>query len=121
MSTFLNYMLSTDYGRYRDLEAVEGRANQLAAQSSGQGQQLHELAATVGQLAATVRVLTRVLADNKLLDMAKIEEAIKAEIRHPSDKADKRVHCTRCNVEGATSEMVKVGADVWCRSCAKNP
>jgi hypothetical protein len=119
MSAFLRYMLSTEYGRYRDVIDVEARASSLSAQTSGHEQELYRLSTTVGQLVATVKVLTRTLAEAGLLDTAKIEAAIKAEIRNPGE--DKEVHCTRCNKAGMQSTMVKVGADTWCRECARNP
>jgi hypothetical protein len=123
MSTLLRYMISTDYTRFRDLQMLETRADGAAAATRGIDAQIQQLSATVIELAATVRVLTRALADAKLLDLATIEKAITAEIHQPHDAKGARIpaNCVRCNKGGFVDDMVKVGADVWCHDCARNP
>ena len=118
--SFLRYMLTTDYARFHDLETVEVQASETAANARGTDGRVQQLATTVGQLAATVRVLTRTLAEAGLLDTSKIEAAIEDELEHPTVKAE-RVHCRRCNAEHMSTDMVRVGADTWCRDCARNP
>jgi hypothetical protein len=121
--SFLRYMISNDYTRFRDVEALEQQAQKLDVVAHGADMRVQSLAATVGQLAATVRVLTRTLAEAGLLDLAKIEVAIKEELHHPgsSGDPDAQGQCVRCSSKGLARDLVKVGADLWCRSCARNP
>nr|HEX4314777.1 hypothetical protein [Kofleriaceae bacterium] len=123
MSTFLHYLMTNDYQRLQELEQIERQANTSDARARGADGRLYELSSTVYQLAATVRVLARALADAKLLDLAKLEAAVKDEMRHPHSASGERIasKCVRCSKAGFVDEMVKVGADVWCHDCARHP
>jgi len=121
--SLLNYLFDTEWNQRRDLDRLDDRADSLASGVSGIDGQVQHLSTLVGQLSATVRVLVRKLAESGQLDLAKLADEVKAEIKRPSSLTGERIvaRCVRCNAEGYADELVKVGADLWCRPCARNP
>jgi len=122
MSLF-DYLFDTEYRQRRDIGDLKERASFLTSDVSGIDGQVQQLSAVVVQLSATVRVLVRKLAETGQLDMAKLAEEVKAEVRHPTSMTGERAKgkCVRCGAQAFSDELVKVGADLWCRPCARNP
>jgi hypothetical protein len=131
--SFLKFLFDSDHAQRRDIEELSEMQYRLATTptSSGASERwVGEIADEVKELAATVRVLMRMLAEAGALDVAKVRDAVTEELR-PASKRDSQaggpqergfdVTCLKCSMSGWSNEMVKVGADWMCRPCARNP
>lgn len=121
--SLLDYLFDTHFTLRDDIDQVGKRADFLTSDVSGIDGQVQHLSAVIGQLSATVRVLVRKLAETGQLDLATLADEVKAEIKRPTSLTGERLKgaCVRCGAQAFSDELVKVGADLWCRPCARNP
>jgi hypothetical protein len=121
--SYLDYLFDTEYRQRRDINRQHDELGDLHVLAAGVGDDVSRLRATVTQLSATVRVLVRVLADAKLLEPAKLKAMVSDEMRVPKTDSGEpaTMSCVKCGTKGAANEMVRMGADHFCRSCARNP
>jgi hypothetical protein len=134
MSIF-RFMFDSDWAQRRDIEELRDAQYRLATTPSSAPSErwVREISDEVKELAATVHVLLRKLADANMLDIAAIEAEVEEELRPKKRQRPQRakpvvdegpaieVTCLKCRTTGMSNEMVKVGADWMCRPCAKNP
>lgn len=123
MSLF-DHFFDTDYRQRRDIESVrdaaaglEGSIGAVSAGVSGVRQQVHELG-------IVVHVLMTMLAEKGLLDVQEIRQRLAQEATKPTKRveaAPRLMNCVHCGNQVMSNEMVKVGADRWCQTCASNP
>ena len=120
---YLDYLFDTEYRQRRDINQLKTEASGLAGDVSSIDAQLRDVGWKLEQLSATVRVLMRRLAAAGQLDLATIKAEVSAEIHQPHalDGAKLTATCVRCGKTAPADEMVKLGADTWCRPCARNP
>ena len=135
--SFLKFMFDSDYQQRQDIEELRDAQFAMALQGSGASTEwVQGIAVELKELATTVHVLMRTLQQAGLLDVDKIRaevtEELKPKPRLPKAKHRRRpppepsgppteVTCARCQANGWSNDMVRVGADAWCRSCARNP
>jgi hypothetical protein len=130
--SFLKYLFDTDYAQRRDIEELrEERAwSSMAPSGSASERWVSQIADEVKELAATVRVMTRMLAEAGALDVAKLRDEVAAELAPKPARPDRParpaepsipVSCSKCGHDGRSDDMVKVGAAWFCRPCARNP
>ncbi len=136
MSIF-SYLFDTDWKQRRDIDDLrEMQHRQALAPSGGASEKwVEEIAHEVKELAATVTVLMRTLADAKLLDVAKLQAEVAEELRpkpsrsQPAKPAKPRKPegpitdevCSKCGTKATSDQMVRVGQTWFCRPCARNP
>jgi hypothetical protein len=133
--SFLKFLFDSDYAQRRDIEELREMQYAAALNTSGGGASekwVGEIADEVKELAATVRVLLRQMAEAKILDMERVRDEVAEELR-PKRKAKPAARpakppepafettCTKCKTTGLSTEMVRIGADWLCRPCARNP
>src|SRR5678815_1349981 len=121
--SLLDYLFDNEWKQRSDLNALDTRADAMSSNVSGLDGQVRRMSGQLVELAATVRVLVRKLEETGQLDRAKLAAEIKAEIRQPTQADGERVQtrCVRCGQQSYSDEMVRAGADTWCRACARNP
>jgi hypothetical protein len=131
--SFLKFWFDNDRRQREDIEELREQQMRLALSSGGGASEkwVREIAEDVKELAATVGVLMRKLAETNQLDLAAIRAEVEEELRpKPKKRADATrvpeepgapATCLKCRTNGMTNEMVKVGADWMCRTCARNP
>ena len=130
--SFWKYFFDSDRRQRDDIEDLREMQFRMASAPSGGASErwVSEIADEVKELAATVRVLMRKLEAANLLDMTAIRDEVAEELRPKPRTGAKAarpaepgypVTCTRCRADGLSSDMVKIGADWMCRSCAANP
>ena len=132
--SFLKYLFDNDRRQRDDIEELREMQFRMAGATTTGGASerwVGEIADEVKELAATVNVLMRKLAATGQLDLAAVQAEVAEELRPKPRKREARAAkpeepghpaaCLRCRADGMTNEMVKVGADWMCRSCAKNP
>jgi ElaB/YqjD/DUF883 family membrane-anchored ribosome-binding protein len=131
--SFLKFWFDSDRAQREDIEDLREQQMRLALSSSGGASEkwVREIAEDVRELAATVGVLMRKLAQTNQLDIAEIRAEVEEELRpKPKKRAEAPrapeepghpANCLKCNAAGMTNEMVKLGAEWMCRPCARNP
>lgn len=132
--SFLKFLFDSDYAQRRDIEELREMQYAAALNTSSGGASekwVGEIADEVKELAATVRVLLRQMAEAKILDMERVRDEVAEELRPKRKQATPRpdrppepafpTTCTKCSTAGVSTEMVRVGADWMCRPCARNP
>jgi hypothetical protein len=132
--SFLKFLFDSDYAQRRDIEELREMQYAAALNTSSGGASekwVGEIADEVKELAATVRVLMRMMHEANLLDLARVRDEVAEELRPKrKEKAPKPpkppepvfpTTCTKCKLEGVSTEMVRVGSDWMCRPCARNP
>jgi hypothetical protein len=119
MSIF-RYLFDSDWRQRSDIEELRERTEFIAAttQSTGPSERwVRDISAEVKELAATVTVLMRTLANANLLDVAKLEAEVAEELEPKKKAAAKKerppepmieVSCVRCATTGMSNEMVRV-------------
>lgn len=139
MSIF-KYMFDNDWQQRRDIEELRDQHYRLAidrvGSSSGGASEkwVSEIASEVKELAATVHVLMRMLAEKGGLDVAEVERRVDEELKPPAKVQQAKPErpakpqgpvtdetCTKCNITDRSTEMVRVGSAWFCRPCARNP
>ena len=135
MSIF-SYLFDNDWKQRRDIDDLrEMQHTQALAPSGGASEKwVEEIAHEVKELAATVTVLMRTLADANLLDVkqlqAQVAEELQPKKRSPLAKPVRPPKpegpitdevCSTCGTKETSDQMVRVGQAWFCRPCARNP
>jgi hypothetical protein len=132
--SILRALFDSEFMMRREIEELRETQLQMAlATPSGPSERwVREISNEVKELAMTVRVMMRHLAEAGQLDVAQIESEV-AEALAPRPKAKPApkpprppeppvpVTCVKCKTDGVSTDFVKIGADWMCRPCARNP
>lgn len=115
MSIF-TYIIDSDWRQRRDLERAKAETSALSSALDATGDDLVALRRRVTELNATVGILVQMLVERGGLDAGDFQARIAA----LSPKAHPQP-CSKCGQRKPDGEMLKVGADWWCATCARNP
>jgi hypothetical protein len=113
--SLINYWFDSEFFQRRDIERGKEAQSLLGSQLDATSDDIASLRRRVTELSATVQVLMQVLHETHGLDI----DALKAKMA--AINAPKPAPCAKCGVMKAPQQMIHVGADWWCRDCARNP
>jgi hypothetical protein len=120
--SLLDYLFDTEVRQRTDINAARATTSALSSGVASLTEQVAELRVQNRELAATVAVLARVLAESGQLDLTALRDQVTKQLgARPPAPAAGSVTCVRCGAVNAGDEMVRVGASIWCRTCAANP